>query len=167
MGSHTSRGWLRLEGSQAFSALRSLQPLWRVLILAAAIVLSLAACEGATTTTTTTDASDMVMVLPGEPIEVRALQASTGPASLLGIDQSRGIQLGLNDFGDVFGHTVNVEPVEDLCDPDSGAAAAEEILREPKVVAVIGSTCSDTAVSALPLLSSAGLVVISGSNTLI
>ena len=52
-----------------------------------------------------------------------------------------------------------------MCSPDGGRAGAERIIADPQVAGVIGTSCSAAAVVASPLLSEAGLVMISPSNT--
>ncbi len=50
-------------------------------------------------------------------------------------------------------------------DAATGQTAAQAIVADPTIVAVIGTTCSRTAVPAMPVLEDAGLVMISPSNT--
>ena len=51
------------------------------------------------------------------------------------------------------------------CTEAGGRAAAETVSGDPRVVGVIGTTCSVAAVAALPILSEAGLVMVSPTNT--
>ena len=48
---------------------------------------------------------------------------------------------------------------------EGGHAGAEQISADPQVIGVIGTSCSGAAVAASPVLSQAGLVMISPSNT--
>jgi branched-chain amino acid transport system substrate-binding protein len=48
---------------------------------------------------------------------------------------------------------------------EDGQTAAQAIVADPSIVGVIGTTCSRTAVPAMPVLAEAGLVMISPSNT--
>jgi branched-chain amino acid transport system substrate-binding protein len=136
---------------------------------------------GATTTTAgetfTPGALGYIEVAPGDPIEIRALQAISGEVAFLGQDQVYGVELAIADYGDVLGHSVNLGTVEDdLCSAEGGQAGAQNILAQLAPVAgmdnaftgpvgVIGTTCSGAARAALPLLSEGGTVLISGSNT--
>ncbi len=52
-----------------------------------------------------------------------------------------------------------------MCSAAGGRTGAEQILNDLRVVGVIGTNCSGAAVAASPLLSEAGLVTISPSNT--
>jgi branched-chain amino acid transport system substrate-binding protein len=55
--------------------------------------------------------------------------------------------------------------LDDLCSADGGQAAAQTIVADESVVGVIGTSCSGAAVAASPLISEAGMVMISPSNT--
>jgi branched-chain amino acid transport system substrate-binding protein len=74
--------------------------------------------------------------------------------------------LAVRDFGMIHGHAVELgESIDTGCGPEGGRAGAEQIIADPQVVGVIGTNCSGAAVAASPLLSAAGLVMISPSNT--
>lgn len=134
------------------------------------------AATAAPTTTATTEApmafppeaGDLggVLVEAGAPVQIRALQAISGEVAFLGVDQVRGIELAIEDFGDVMGHPVNLgTPEDDLCLGEGGGAGATAIAAQEGVLGVIGTTCSGAAVPALDILNQAGIVMISGSNT--
>jgi len=107
-----------------------------------------------------------VVVATGDPIEIRALQSISGATEFLGVDQVRGIELAIEDFGPIQGHEVSLGTVEDdLCNAEGGTAGAQAIVAQEGVLGVIGTTCSGAGVPAAQILSEAGLVMISGSNT--
>lgn len=54
---------------------------------------------------------------------------------------------------------------DDLCNAEGGTTAAEAIAAQPEVIGVIGTTCSGAAVPVSRILSQAGMVMISGSNS--
>ncbi|MEX2322881.1 MAG: branched-chain amino acid ABC transporter substrate-binding protein [Acidimicrobiia bacterium] len=139
-----------------------------VMVLALALVA--AACGDGDTTTTTAGGSEdplgVVEVQPGEAIQIRAHQAISGPAESLGIDQVRGVELAIADFGDIHGFPVDMGVAEDdLCSAEGGQAGAQAIVAQGNVVAVIGTTCSGAQRAAMPVYSAAGMVLFSGSNT--
>ena len=142
------------------------------------LVLSLvaAACgddDDATTTTTaapvaefTPGALGAVSIADGDAVEIRALQSISGATAFLGDDQVRGMELAIEDYGDINGHSVNLgTPEDDLCSAEGGQSGAQAILAQEGVIGVVGTTCSGAAAAASPLLSAAGMVLISGSNT--
>lgn len=119
-----------------------------------------------TTTVPATGASPVVEVAPGEPIQIRAIQSIDGSLASVGLDQVRGIELAIADFGPIHGHAVELGDVlDDRCSPEGGSAAAAEVAALATVVGVIGTSCSAAAVAAASVLSDAGIPIVSGSAT--
>lgn len=157
--------------------LKIFRPLGVLLVVLALVAVACGDDDSGGTTTTTTAATTTteaftcgdlgcVEVAPGEDIQIRALQSISGETAPLGTDQVRGIELAITDVGPVLGHNVNLGTVEDdLCAAEGGQAGAQAILAQEGVVAVVGTTCSGAAAAASPLISEAGGVLISGSNT--
>ena len=107
-----------------------------------------------------------VTVEAGEDIQIRALNAITGDVAFLGIPNQRGVEQAIADFGDIHGFSVTIGTgLDDLCSADGGQAAAQTIVADEDVVGVIGTSCSGAATAASPLISEAGMVMISPSNT--
>jgi branched-chain amino acid transport system substrate-binding protein len=107
-----------------------------------------------------------VEVGSGEEIQIRSLNAITGDVAFLGIPNQRGVELAIADYGPIAGRSVSLGTgLDDLCSPDGGQASAQTIVADPSVVGVIGTSCSGAAVAASPLISNAGMVMISPSNT--
>ena len=105
-------------------------------------------------------------VAPGEAIQIRSLNSISGDVAFLGTPNQRGAELAISDYGPVAGRSVSLgTPLDDLCSPDGGQAAAQSVVADPRVVGVIGTTCSAAAVAAAPLISHAGMVMIAPSNT--
>ena len=108
----------------------------------------------------------VVTVEAGEDIQIRSLNAITGDVAFLGIPNQRGVEQVLTDFGDIHGFSVTIGTgLDDLCSADGGQAAAQTIVADEQVVGVIGTSCSGAATAASPLISEAGMVMISPSNT--
>ena len=106
-----------------------------------------------------------VEVAPGQQIQIRSLNTITGVAAFAGIPNQRGVELAIADYGPIAGRSVSLgTPLDDLCSPDGGQAAAQTIVADADVVGVIGTTCSSSATAAMPLISAAGMVMISPSN---
>ena len=107
-----------------------------------------------------------VTVEAGEDIQIRSLNAITGDVAFLGIPNQRGVEQAIADFGDIHGFSVTIGTgLDDLCSADGGQAAAQTIVGDEDVVGVIGTSCSGAATAASPLISEAGMVMISPSNT--
>jgi branched-chain amino acid transport system substrate-binding protein len=107
-----------------------------------------------------------VTVAPGDEIQIRSLQAISGPVAFLGIPIQRATRLAIDDYGQIAGHDVTIGTgLDDLCSNEGGQAAAQTIVSDEQVVGVIGTSCSGAAVAASPLISDAGMAMISPANT--
>ena len=128
----------------------------------------LAACDGADERVVTFDAGPLgaVEIGTGEAVQIRSLLSHTGAPSF-GMPIRYGIELAVADVGDVRGRAIDLgEPIDSMCSGTGGKAAALQITADPQqIVGVIGTSCSGAAVTASPLISGAGLVMISPSNT--
>lgn len=146
---------------------------WLIAVLVASLALVAAACggdgddEGADTGTEEPAAGALgtVEIAPGEPIKIAALQSISGATASLGTDQVRGIEIAIEDFGEIMGHPVELQSEDDGCAAEGGTTGAQRIVADPQVVGIIGTSCSGAAVPAAQIMSEAGLVMISGSNT--
>ncbi len=106
-----------------------------------------------------------VVVGPGEEIHIRSLEVLTG-FGVRGIPRQRAAALAVEDYGPIKGHKVTMGAgLDTLCTAEGGRAAAETVVGDRRVVGVIGTSCSVGAVEAAPIVSEAGLVMISASNT--
>ena len=107
-----------------------------------------------------------VAVGPGEAIQIRSLNSISGDFAALGIPNQRGVELAIADYGPVAGREVSLGTgLDDLCSPEGGQSSGQAIVADPSVVGVIGTSCSAAAVTAAPLITGAGMVMISPSNT--
>ena len=105
-----------------------------------------------------------VEVKPGQPIEIRALLSDTAVPSV-SLDIQAAIKMAIKDFGSIGGHRVSLETLDEMCSGEGGRATAEAVIADAQVVGVIGTLCSGAAVEASPVISEAGLSMISPSNT--
>ena len=107
-----------------------------------------------------------ITVEPGAEVQIRSLNAITGDVAFLGIPNQAGIELAVSHYGDIHGFAVTSGAgLDDLCSAEGGQAAAQQIVADEQVAGVIGTSCSGAAAAAAPLISDAGLAMISGSNT--
>ena len=100
----------------------------------------------------------------GQPIEIRALLSDSVVPSVSPLIQTA-IEIAIRDVGPIHGHHVSVETLDETCSGPGGRAAAEAVVADTQVVGVIGTLCSGAAVEASPILSAAGLSMISPANT--
>ena len=108
----------------------------------------------------------VVTVEAGDAIQIRSLEAITGDVAFFGLPIDRATQIAVDDYGPIHGFDVDLgTSLDDLCSNDGGQAAAQQIVADEDVVGVIGTSCSGAAVAAAPLITDAGMVLISGGNT--
>ena len=108
----------------------------------------------------------VVAVEAGDAIQIRSLQAISGDVAFLGLPNQRASELAIEDYGSIHGFDVDLGTgLDDLCSADGGQAAAQAIVADEAVVGVIGTSCSGAATAAAPLITDAGMVLISPSNT--
>ncbi len=130
-----------------------------------ALALVAAACGGGTEPPVAGPLGQ-VAIPDGEAVQIRSFNAITGDVSFLGIPNQRGVELAIQDYGEILGHPISMGTgLDDLCSADGGQAGAQTIVSDPQILGVIGTSCSGAAGAAMPLISDAGLVMISGSNT--
>lgn len=126
--------------------------------------------EGDTATTSgpleCTDAIGCIEVAPGDPVRLGYLLSISGATGFLGEDTRGSVEIAIEDRGaQLHGHDIELVGEDTLCSAEGGQAAAQKIAADPQVVGIIGTTCSSEAVAALPIISEAGLSMISSSNT--
>src|SRR3972149_10927158 len=112
-----------------------------------------------------TDSIGCLDVAPGDPIHLAYAMVIAGPDETLGIDSRTGGEVAIALKGSVGGHDVQLTGEDDGCSAEGGQAAGTKLAADPTIVAVIGTSCSSAARVAVPLLSQAGFVIISASNT--
>ncbi len=107
-----------------------------------------------------------VEIPSGQPLKIAALQSISGATASLGEDQIRAIEIAINDRdGELMGHPIELQSEDDLCSAEGGTTGAQRIVSDEQVVGIIGTSCSGAAVPAAEIMSEAGFVMISGSNT--
>jgi branched-chain amino acid transport system substrate-binding protein len=112
------------------------------------------------------DAIGCVDIAPGDPIHVAWIQTVSGATAPLGSDEVRGVEIAVDDKGgELLGHPIELTGEDSLCSAEGGQAAGTKIAADPTVVGIVGTSCSSEARAAMPLISEAGMVMISGSNT--
>jgi branched-chain amino acid transport system substrate-binding protein len=112
-----------------------------------------------------TDKIGCVDIAPGEPIHLAYAMVISGPDETLGIDSRNGLDVAIALKGKVLGHDIKLTGEDDGCSAEGGQAAGTKLAADPTIVAVFGTSCSSAARVAVPLMSQAGFVIISSSNT--
>jgi branched-chain amino acid transport system substrate-binding protein len=135
------------------------------LLLLAAMLLS--ACGGAAAPKfQCTDKLGCIDIGPNDPIHIAYAFVTSGENSTLGLDTKYGAEIAIDDKGGkLLGHTIKFDGQDSGCNAEGGTTAATKIAADKTVVGVIGTNCSSEAVPGAPIISNAGLTMISPSNT--
>ncbi len=124
--------------------------------LVAAPVYADASCE---------DPLGCVELAEDDPIVLGAMLSISGVTAFFGDDARGGIELAILDRGgELLGREIEVIVEDSLCAAEGGQTAARRLISDSAVVGIIGTNCSIAAQGALPLISDAGLLMISPSN---
>ena len=138
-------------------------PLTTLLVIAGFLI---AACQPAAQPYTCTDAIGCVDIAPDAPIHIAWAMVVSGGDSTLGIDSRRGVEIAVDDKGGkLLNHTIELTGEDTGCNAEGGQAAAQKLVADKTIIAIIGTSCSSEARVAAPILSDAGFTMISASNT--
>jgi len=113
-----------------------------------------------------TDAIGCVDIAPGDPIHIAYALTVSGATAPLGEDSRGAIEIAIDDVGgELLGHPISLTGEDTLCNAEGGQAAGTRLAADPTIVGIIGTNCSSEARAAMPLISQAGMLMISPSNT--
>jgi branched-chain amino acid transport system substrate-binding protein len=112
-----------------------------------------------------TDPMGCITVGNAASIKVGSLLTMSGPDSVYGIDAVRGVEIAIADKKQVFGHSVELVKVDDLCTEEGGQQGAAQLAAQADLAGVIGTTCSSASVPAATILTNAHMPLISPSST--
>jgi branched-chain amino acid transport system substrate-binding protein len=112
-----------------------------------------------------TDAIGCVEVAAGDPIRIASALVISGPNADLGTDSQHGVEIAIEFKGEVLGHAVELQAEDDGCSAEGGQTAGQKLVSDPSIVAIIGTSCSGAGVPMAQVVSDAGYVMVSPSNT--
>jgi len=143
-----------------------------VLALGVAAALSVAACsdsdESTGSETTAGDAAP-TSAAANQVVSIGVITPQKAGLTDFGLGMLHSVELAVseaNSSGALPGWTIKVVALDDSSDPAIGTAAAEQMIADESVVAIVGPYNSGVAKAMLPKLAAAGLPLISPSNTL-
>jgi peptide/nickel transport system substrate-binding protein len=114
-----------------------------------------------------TDSIGCVTISPTDPVHIAYALTTSGGNVNLGIDARNGVEIAIDDAGgEILGHTIQFDGQDESCNFAGGEAAGTALAADPSILAVVGTSCSSAARGAMPLLSAAGMAMVSPSNTL-
>jgi len=101
----------------------------------------------------------------GQAIKLAYVGPMTADYSAFGIDISRGVEIAVKDHGPVQGFNIEIVIEDTQGTPEQGAAVANKLAADARVVAVVGHTFSGSTEVAIPIYGKAGIVMMSPSAT--
>lgn len=121
--------------------------------------------EEAMTEMTCDDAIGCVEIAPGDPILIASALVITGPNESLGLDSQHGVEIAIEQRGEIDGHTIELQAEDEGCNAEGGQTAGQKIASNPSIVGVIGTSCSGAGVPMSQIVCAEGIAMISPSNT--
>jgi branched-chain amino acid transport system substrate-binding protein len=115
-----------------------------------------------------------VEIAEGDPLKIGTLLVISGENQTLGLDSQHGVELGADyygaeefdgEFAEIMGHPIEFQHEDDLCAAEGGQTGGQALASDDQIVAVVGTSCSSAGEPASQILSDAGIVLISPSNT--
>jgi branched-chain amino acid transport system substrate-binding protein len=97
---------------------------------------------------------------PGEPLVLGVAAALSGPLAAEGEAIVNGARLATERFGAIRGHPVQVEVVDDGCAAAQSEAAAMQLSGDPRLIGIVGPSCSPGCVAAARALDQPSIVLI-------
>ncbi len=128
-------------------------------------ILLVASCAPQETAFECEDAIGCATYDAGEPIRIASALAISGPNADLGLDSQYGVEIAIDFKGDVLGHEVELQAEDDGCSAEGGQTAGQKIVSDPTIIGVVGTSCSGAGVPMSKVISEAGYVMVSPSNT--
>ncbi len=97
-------------------------------------------------------------IAKGQPILVGVYVVLSGSDVAQGLDEYRGVQVAVADFGGkLVGHPVRLIAEDDTCSAEGGQISATKIAANQQVVVAIGGACSSATIPGAPILWKAGV----------
>jgi branched-chain amino acid transport system substrate-binding protein len=127
------------------------------------LVFSLVGCKKAYECT---DEWGCATIEKGQTIKIAYVGPMTADYSAFGIDISRGAELAVKANPSVEGFDIELLIEDTQGTPEQGAAVANKLAADLRLVAVAGHTFSGSTEAAIPVYEKAGIVMVSPSTTL-
>jgi len=145
---------------------KKLLVLLSLLVFASIILASCAPAEEAPADFECTDEIGCVEIAPDDSVHIASMLTITGATAFLGEDSSGAIEIAIDDRGgQLLGRDILYTSEDSGCSAEGGQTAATKVASDPTIVGVIGTNCSSAMTAAMDTISSAGLAILSPSNT--
>jgi branched-chain amino acid transport system substrate-binding protein len=114
----------------------------------------------------TEDEVGCAVIPAGQPIKVGVGGPMEGDYAIFGIDIANGAQIAVENHENVSGFNFVLVPEDDEASAQGGADAAEKLVADPGVVAVVGHVFSGSTYAAIPFYEEAMIPMVSPSATM-
>lgn len=115
---------------------------------------------------TCTDPRGCLSIEPNAPIRIAAMFALSGPNASIGAASLRGVEHAVDERREILGHPIELMGEDSRCTAEGGHRAAERLAAAAEeLAAIVGPTCSNAALEAIPTLCEVGLPMVSPSST--
>ena len=101
-------------------------------------------------------------------IHIAASSPLTGSAAAYGIETMNGVRLAVEEInakGGIGGKQIALSEYDDQCDPTPAASAANQIISDTSVVAVIGNVCSSATLAQMPIFRRVKMPVLAATTS--
>ena len=102
-----------------------------------------------------------VMIGPDDPVTIAWMLVTSGANSFFGEDSLGGIEIAIAQReGILLGREIELIGEDSQCTPEGGQLAAQRLVANEHILAIIGPSCSSAAEAAIPVASRAGFVLV-------
>jgi branched-chain amino acid transport system substrate-binding protein len=103
-----------------------------------------------------------------DAVHIASTAPLTGSAAAYGIETMNGVHLAveeINSAGGIGGKPIKLSEYDDQCDPTPAATAANQIISDKAIVAVVGNVCSSATLAQIPIFRRVGMPVLAATTS--
>ncbi len=138
----------------------------KALVAAAGIAAGTISGVATETLGSVTDPLGVVKIPKGAALHIGGYWTLSGPDIDIGLDQRRGAEIAMDDWGNaVAGHPIEFHAEDSHCSAEGGQTAATKLASNRNIVVVVGPDCSSAGATGGPILWKAGIPSVATSTT--
>lgn len=103
-----------------------------------------------------------------DKISIASTAPLTGSAAAYGIETMNGVHLAIEEInaaGGIGGKQIKLTEFDDQCDPTPAATAANRIISDTSIVAVVGNVCSSATLAQMPIFGRVSMPVLAATTS--
>lgn len=102
-----------------------------------------------------------VSIGPDDPVTIAWMLVTSGANSFFGEDSLGGIEIAIEKRdATLLGREIELTGEDSQCTPEGGQLAAQRLVANEQILAIIGPSCSSASEAAIPVISRAGFVLV-------